>query len=145
MEQDIIEQALCVLEARMRYAGGDSVTGTDDAKALARLRLGDREHEVFAVMFLDASHRLIEYHELFRGSISSCSVYPREVVKHGLMCNAAAVILIHNHPSGDSRPSSADKQITANLKAALALIDITVLDHLIVGSTVTSMAELGLM
>ena len=110
-----------------------------------QLQLGSREHEVFAVLFLDASHRLIVLEELFRGTLTQTSVYPREVVVRALTLNAANVVLAHNHPSGTAQASRADEAITQTLKAALALIDVRVLDHFIVTRTAAvSMAEMGL-
>lgn len=96
-------------------------------------KLGELEHEVFVVMFLDTRHRLIEYSEMFRGTYNSASVHPREVVKEALRLNAAAVILAHNHPTGNSDPSQADHKITYKIKEALALVDVCVLDHLVIG------------
>ena len=111
-----------------------------------QLQLGSREHEIFAVLFLDASHRLIVLEEMFRGTLTQTSVYPREVVVRALALNAANVVLAHNHPSGSAQASRADEAITQTLKAALALIDVRVLDHFIVTrSEAVSMAELGLM
>jgi DNA repair protein RadC len=111
-----------------------------------RVKLGALEHEVFAVLMLDVQNRLIEYLELFRGTVSQASVYPREVVKESLARNAAALVLVHNHPSGVAEPSRADEHLTQTLKAALALVDVRVLDHLIVaGSDVLSFAERGLL
>ena len=110
-----------------------------------QLQLGSREHEIFAVLFLDASHRLIVLEEMFRGTLTQTSVYPREVVVRALALNAANVVLAHNHPSGSAQASRADEAITQTLKAALALIDVRVLDHFIVTRTeAVSMAELGL-
>ncbi len=100
--------------------------------------------EVFSAVFLDSQHRVIRFEELFRGTIDSASVYPREVVKQALACNAAAVILVHNHPSGDPAPSDADRRITQRLIEALGLVEIRVIDHIVVGSEgCTSFAELG--
>lgn len=111
-----------------------------------RLRLGGRPHEVFAVMFLDAQHRLIALEEMFRGSLTQTSVYPREVVKRSLELDAAAVILAHNHPSGVAEPSRADEFLTQSLIAALRLVDVRVLDHMVVGGNgVVSFAERGLL
>ena len=111
-----------------------------------QLQLGSREHEIFAVLFLDASHRLIVLEEMFRGTLTQTSVYPREVVVRALTLNAANVVLAHNHPSGTAQASRADEAITQTLKAALALIDVRVLDHFIVTRTAAvSMAEMGLM
>jgi len=104
------------------------------------------EHEVFVVLFLDAQHRLIEALDMFRGTLAQTSVYPREVVKEALRRNAGAVILAHNHPSGVAEPSRADEFLTTTLKQALALIDVSVLDHFVVaGSLTTSFAERGLL
>jgi len=111
-----------------------------------QLQLGSREHEVFAVLFLDTQHRLIVLEEMFRGTLAQTSVYPREVVVRALALNAASVVLAHNHPSGSAQASRADELITQALKAALALVDVRVLDHFIVTrSEAVSMAELGLM
>jgi DNA repair protein RadC len=111
-----------------------------------RSRIGAHPYEVFACLFLDQRHRVIAFEELFRGSIDGASVYPREVVRRCLAHNAAAVILAHNHPSGVAEPSQADRDITAELKRALALIDVRVLDHFIIGSgTPTSLALRGLL
>ena len=111
-----------------------------------QLQLGSRKHEVFAVLFLDAAHRLIALEEMFRGTLTQTSVYPREVVVRALALNAASVVLAHNHPSGTAQASRADEAVTQTLKAALGLIDVRVLDHFIVTVTgAVSMAELGLM
>ena len=121
----------------------------NDPKAVRdylQLQLGSRPHEVFAVLFLDASHRLIVLEEMFRGTLTQTSVYPREVVMRALALNAANVVLAHNHPSGSTQASRSDEMVTQTLKAALALVDVRVLDHFIVTSTeAVSMAELGLM
>ena len=139
----IVEQALQFLAAEVREA--DALHSPAAVKDYLRLKLGDRPHEVFAVVFLDAQHRVIAIEELFRGTLTQTSVYPREVVKEALARNAAAVILAHNHPSGSAEPSRADEFLTRTLKAALALVDVRVLDHMVVTRTgVTSMAELGL-
>jgi DNA repair protein RadC len=111
-----------------------------------QLTLGALDHEVFAVLYLDAQHRLIVYRELFRGTLTQTSVYPREVVKHALGCHAAAVVLAHNHPSGLAEPSRADEVLTQTLQRALHLVDVRVLDHLVVSQTdVVSFAERGLL
>jgi DNA repair protein RadC len=117
----------------------------DAVKQYIQLHIAARPHEVFAAMFLDAQHRLIAMEELFRGTLTQTSVYPREVVKHALHHHAAAVILAHNHPSGCVEPSRADEALTRTLQAALALIDVRVLDHVIVApGHALSMAERGL-
>jgi len=111
-----------------------------------RLRIGLLPHEVFTALFLDAQNRLIDDEELFRGSLTQTSVYPREVVKRALARNAAAVIFAHNHPSGLAEPSRADELLTRTLRDALALVDVRVLDHIIVaGAASTSFAERGLL
>jgi DNA repair protein RadC len=117
----------------------------DAVKHYLQLNLGARKHEVFAVLFLDSQHRLLALEELFRGTLTQTSVYPREVVLRALHHHAAAVVLAHNHPSGTVQPSRADEALTQALKAALALIDVRVLDHVIVGpGQALSMAERGL-
>lgn len=114
-------------------------------RAYLQMQLGARPHEVFAVLFLDSQNRLIALEELFRGTLSQTSVYPREVVLRALHHHAAAVVLAHNHPSGTAEPSRADEALTQSLKAALALVDVRVLDHFIVTrSHAASMAEMGL-
>lgn len=111
-----------------------------------RIHFSGREYESFVALFLDAQHRLIATEELFRGTLTQTSVYPREVVKAALHHNAAAVIFAHNHPSGVAEPSRADEQLTNALKQALALVDVRVLDHFIVaGATTLSFAERGLL
>lgn len=111
-----------------------------------QLQLGARTHEVFAVLFLDSQNRLIELEELFRGTLTQTSVYPREVVLRALHHHAAAVVLAHNHPSGTAEPSRADESLTSTLKAALSLVDVRVLDHFIVTrERAASMAEMGLL
>ncbi len=115
-------------------------------KDYLRLRLGAHGHEVFAVLFLDTQHQLLLMEEMFRGTLTQTSVYPREVVKRALQTNAAAVVFAHNHPSGVAEPSRADEFLTQTLKSALALVDVRVLDHLVVGrSDVVSFAERGLL
>lgn len=140
----IVEQALALLACEMRQT--DVLAAPDDVKDYLRLKLASKPHEVFAVMFLDAQNRVIEFEEMFRGTLTQTSVYPREVVKASLTHNAASVVLAHNHPSGSPTPSRADEMLTQTLKSALALVDVRVLDHLIVTtSEVLSMAERGLM
>ena len=118
----------------------------DAVKAFLRLHLGGKPHEVFAVLFLDAQHQLIALEEMFRGSLTQTSVYPREVAKRCLALDAAAVILSHNHPSGVAEPSRADEFLTQSLIAALRLVDVRVLDHMVIGGDrVVSFAERGLL
>lgn len=118
----------------------------DAVKQYLQLQLAHKNHEVFAVLFLDSQNRLLALEELFRGTLSQTSVYPREVVLRALHHQAAAVVLSHNHPSGSVQPSRADEHLTQTLKASLALVDVRVLDHIIVGQgQALSMAEQGLM
>jgi DNA repair protein RadC len=118
----------------------------DAVKEYLKVTLSHLEYEVFVVMFLDAQHHLLDVAPLFRGTLTQTSVYPREVVKEALKRNAAAVVLAHNHPSGASEPSRADELLTQTLKTALALVDVRVLDHMVVGGRqVMSFAERGLM
>ena len=124
----------------------DALSSPRAVRDYLRLALAGREQEVFLVLLLDAQHRVIAHEELFRGTLTRTSVYPREVVKCSLRHNAAAVIFAHNHPSGVAEPSHADEILTRSLKSALALVDIQVLDHFIVAGTRTmSFAERGLL
>ncbi len=144
-------QLLAVLELSRRALAQrlqerDVIDSPRTLRDYVRLRLGEREHEVFAVLFLDSQNRLIAMEELFRGTLSQTSVYPREVVLRALHHHAAAVVLAHNHPSGLVEPSRADIALTSTLKAALALVDVRVLDHVIVSrSDATTFAEKGLL
>ncbi|MGI2204538.1 RadC family protein [Shewanella oncorhynchi] len=128
-----------------RYVKKDAYTNPQATKDFLTYKLGGYEREVFAVMLLDNQHQLLEFTELFFGTLDAASVYPREVVKAVLAANAAAVIFAHNHPSGESEPSTADKHITKRLTDALALIDVRVLDHIVVGRLPVSFAERGLL
>jgi DNA repair protein RadC len=139
-----IEIARRTLEERMK--SGSALTSPGAVRDYLRLRLGGLQHEVFVCIFLDAQHRAIKADELFRGTLTQTSVYPREIVKAALAANAAAVIFAHNHPSGAAQPSQADELLTRNLKEALALVDVKVLDHFIVaGNQAISFAERGLL
>ena len=141
--EQILEAARQAIERKMQR--GTSFTSPAAVKEYLRAKLAGFEHEVFAVLFLDTQHRLIEYVEMFHGTIDSASVYPRELVKEALRLNAAAVIISHNHPSGSPEPSAADRALTQRLKEALALVDMRVLDHVVVaGSSTASFAERGL-
>lgn len=112
---------------------GETLTDPDATRKYLSARLRDHPHEVFACLFLDNRHRVICFEELFHGTINGASVHPREVVKKALHHNAAALILAHNHPSGIAEPSEADRQLTRKLQKALALVDIRVLDHVVIG------------
>ncbi|MGJ7489332.1 RadC family protein [Variovorax sp. ZT4R33] len=140
----VLELARRALAERLRER---TVFDSPDAVGdYLQLHLAARPHEVFAALFLDAQHRLIAMEELFRGTLSQTSVYPREVVVRALHHHAAAVVLAHNHPSGGVEPSRADELLTQTLKAALALVDVRVLDHVVVGRGQTlSMAARGLL
>lgn len=139
---EIIEAARLVAGERMQR--GASFANPVDSRQFFQEKLAGLEREVFAAVFLDTRHRLIEYAEMFQGTIDGAEVHPREVVRHALRCNAAAIIVAHNHPSGMVDPSAADRAVTARLKQALALVDVRVLDHVIVGGSATlSLAERG--
>lgn len=140
-----ILRAMAILERRLRIPG-EALGSPGQVRAFLMLHLAELEHEAFAALFLDAQNRLIEYRELFRGTLTQTSVYPREVVKTALRLNAGAVILAHNHPSHLCEPSSADEVLTGSLKSALAMVDIKLLDHFIVAGRgePLSFAERGL-
>ena len=143
-EQDrIIELALNVLIDR--HLPGTKLTSPHETRDYLKLLLQSERNEVFGCIYLTAQHKVINQSTLFTGTIDGASVYPRVVVQHCLEYNAAAVLFYHNHPSGDCEPSQADQRITRRLKDALALLDIRVLDHVIIGGAKsTSMAELGM-
>ena len=139
-----VELARRSLKEELRAAS--ALTSPGAVRDYLRLAIADREHEVFVCLWLDAQHRVLRFEELFRGTLTQTSVYPREIVKAGLRANAAAVIFAHNHPSGAAQPSRADELLTRNLKDALALVEIKVLDHFIVaGPHTLSFAERGLL
>ncbi|HHA2712220.1 TPA: DNA repair protein RadC [Stenotrophomonas maltophilia] len=130
--------------ADQRVQRGASFKDPSVSRGYFRDKLAGLEREVFAAVFLDTRHRLIESAELFQGTVDGAEVHPRELVRQALLCNAAAVIVAHNHPSGDVEPSAADRAVTIRLKQALALVDVRLLDHVIVGGTQTlAMAERG--
>ena len=139
----ILETAASILAEK--YLHEHVFCNSQTTKDYLRFKLGGYDREVFAVMLLNSQHELIEFKELFFGTIDAATVYPREVVKAVLTANASAVILTHNHPSGISEPSQADKLITQRLVNALGLIDVRVLDHLIIGKTTMSFAENNLL
>lgn len=144
--QQIIDAALDIMKGMLKKSNMESFMSPDITKQFVKLKLALMEREVFSVIYLDNQHRMIEYEELFYGTINGTSVHPREVIKSALKHNAAAIILAHNHPSGIAEPSKADKEITKSLKDALALVDIRVIDHIIVGECVpVSFAEQGLL
>ena len=143
-KQSVIALAMKVLA--IKHRAGRSLTKPDETRNFLRLRLADCRNEVFGCLFLDNRNRIIAVRELFQGTIDGASIYPRVVVQRALEHNAAAIVFFHNHPSGVAEPSNADEAITRRLKAALALVDIRVLDHFVVsaGESV-SFAERGLL
>ena len=143
----IIARAMQILMERSRTVEF-TLTSPEATRDYLKLALTEKQWEVFGAVFLDNRHRVIAYEELFRGTIDGASVYPREVVRAAIAHNAAAVIFAHNHPSGVNQPSQADHRITSRLKESLALIDVRVLDHMIVGGPDTqpySFAENGML
>ena len=143
-EDGVIRKALDVLAFRIKKPES-FLNKPEDVRDFLRVKLAGLGHEVFSIVFLDSQHGVITVEELFRGTLSQASVYPREVVKRALHHNAAAVIFAHNHPSGNPEPSHADKNLTVTLKNSMSLIDVKVLDHFIVaGLDCISFAERGL-
>jgi len=144
-------QLKAVLELGQRFLGetlspGQPLGDPETVRRYLAARLRDRPQEVFCCLFLDNRHRVLAFEELFRGTINGAAVYPREIVRQSLAWNAAAVILVHNHPSGVAEPSRADEVLTRRVKEALELVDIRVLDHLVVGDgEMTSFCERGLL
>ena len=139
---EVLERAAEILAER--YQRGQTFTSPQLSEKFFLDKLSHREQEVFCVLFLDSQHRLIEFKEMFTGTIDGAAVYPREVVKEALRLNAAAVVFGHNHPSGIPEPSQADRKITDRLIEALKLVDIRVLDHLVIGNQSTiSFADRG--
>jgi len=142
-QDDLLTAAqACIIE---RFNKGEALTNPQAAATFLQVLIAGKDHEVFTVLWLDTRHRVIGHSDMFRGTIDGAAVYPREVVKDGLAHNAAAVIFAHNHPSGNPEPSQDDIAITKRLKDALALVDIRVLDHLVVGGSTVSLAERGLL
>ncbi|EIM03311.1 JAB domain-containing protein [Rhodanobacter thiooxydans] len=142
-EQDVLNAAEGILGERLKRQG--SIGDPTDANAFLRMRLGTLLHEEFHILWLDNRHRIIDCQKLFSGTVDGASIYPREVVRAALNVNACAAILAHNHPSGVAEPSAADRAITNELRDALRLIGVRVLDHIVVGDECVSMACRGLM
>ncbi|MBK7540964.1 MAG: DNA repair protein RadC [Candidatus Competibacteraceae bacterium] len=141
--QAVMELAHRYLEENLQRV--DAIQSVADTRRYLMARLRHHSHEVFAVLFLDNKHRVIQFEELFFGTIDSSSVHPRQVIKRALYHNAAAAIVAHNHPSGVAEPSRADELLTVRLKEALALIDVRLLDHIVIGdSHAISLAERGI-
>jgi DNA repair protein RadC len=138
-----IQQALRVLERRLKQ--GPCMVCPSDVKNYLRLHLAPKDYEVFGVMWLDSQNNLIEFQEMFRGTVSQTTVIPREVLREAMRLNASNCIISHNHPSGGVTPSAADENLTRTLKGTLSLIDVRILDHIIVSKVATtSMAEMGI-
>lgn len=141
-----VARELLLRDLREQMHRGPVMTSPQILRDWLRLYCAGLEHEVFLVLYLDANHRLIEPQELFRGTLTQTSVYPRELVKSALARNAAAIAVAHNHPSGQAEPSRADEFLTQTLKSALALVDIRLIDHFVVaGDQCVSFAERGLL
>lgn len=137
----VVEMSRRYLEEHIKR--GDALTDVNAVRSYLCHRLRGYPYEVFSCLFLDNKHRVIEYEEMFRGTIDSASVHPREVIRRAIHHNAAATIFAHNHPSGVAEPSQADHRITDRLKDALGMVDVRVLDHFIIGDEVVSFAERG--
>jgi DNA repair protein RadC len=144
-KKEVIEAATSFLEEKT-YCYSESMQAPSAAKHYMRLKIGEQEREIFVVLFLSSQHNVIASEEMFLGTIDGAAVYPREVVKAALRHNAGALILGHNHPSGVCEPSAADKRITERLQAAVSLVDIKILDHIICSpDSAYSFAEAGLL
>ena len=140
----IVAQALAIIERRFTRQT-ETLSNPATVREFLILRLCEHEREVFGVIYLDTRHRVIAVEDLFFGAIDGAAVYPREVVKSAMRHNAAATIIFHNHPSGVAEPSAADELLTGRLKSALALVDVRLLDHIVVGgATTVSLAERGM-
>ena len=144
-QQSVITEALNLVQERAATEGDFMTSPNQTFDYFKLFYAGKQEREHFALMLLDSQHRVLECNVIFSGTIDGAAIYPREIVKAALYANAAAVILAHNHPSGVVEPSAADKRITERIKSALALVDIRVLDHIIVGDSCYSFAESGLL
>jgi len=141
-EQKVLAAAESILMSRLKRLG--SITNPSDASDFLRMRIGGLDHEQFHVLWLDNRHQILDCQKLFIGTVDGASVYPREVVRAALRVNACAAIFAHNHPSGIAEPSAADRAITGELRDALKLIGVRVLDHIVVGGDCVSMAGRGL-
>lgn len=140
----LVQEALDLLAAEVRNS--DALTSPGAVRDYLRLLLGDRPHEVFTLVFLDAQHRVLDTLEMFRGTLTQSSLYPREILVEALARKAAAVILAHNHPSGIAEPSTADQALTQKMQTALAMVDVRVLDHFVIArGELVSFAERGLL
>ena len=144
-EQNVIDEAIKIIESKFK-SNGVQFNSSKAVKDFFRLEIASSPYEIFGVLFLNTKHEFIAFEEMFKGTINSAAVYPREVVRAAINHNAAAIIFTHNHPSGDTVPSDSDIEITERLKDALNLIEVRVLDHIVVSETSTySFAEHGLL
>lgn len=144
-ERGVIAQALEILGRDLR-SRGSCLESPEAVRSYLALQLGGEPNEHFAMLFLDSKHRVITFKRLFQGTIDSASVYPRVIIQEALSCNAAAVIAVHNHPSGCVDPSQADRVLTTRIRDALSLVDVRLIDHFVVGGdNVFSFAERGLL
>lgn len=143
-ERDILDQAQSILMRHMRK-GGVALESPEAVKQYLMLELSLERNEWFCVLLLDVRHRVLSFKRLFQGTISTAAVYPRVVIQEALAVNAAAMIIVHNHPSGCVTPSSADKTLTRKIQDALSFVDVQLLDHFVVGSETFSFAENGLL
>ena len=145
-EEKIIEQALDIIDNRFNALNGEIILSSESAKSYASLKLSAQKKEVFAALFLNTQGAVMKYIEFFYGTIDQCSVYPREILRACIEYDVQKVILMHNHPSGLTEPSQADRQITRDIMEALKYIDVAVIDHLIFGgSDCYSFAERGIL
>lgn len=142
-EDRVLAEATEILRLRM-LSSGSFLESPAAVRNYLKLKLGTLGHEIFGCIWLNTKHEVITFQEIFRGTIDGATVYPREVVKEALNVNAAAAVLVHNHPSGNSEPSHADKMLTNRLKESLTLMEVRVIDHIIIGKTFYSFAENGL-
>jgi DNA repair protein RadC len=142
-QQNVITKALNLIQERATSEGEFMTSPSQTFDYFKLFYAGKQDREHFALMLLDSQHKVLECNVIFSGTIDGAAIYPREIVKTALSANAAAVILAHNHPSGQPEPSAADRRITERIKSALALLDIRVLDHIIVGDSCYSFAQAG--
>lgn len=142
-DDEILLHARTILRGRKLRKGSTTFTKPEDSRKFLAIELAIDKNEVFCVAFLDNRHRLLIFERMFYGTVNGASVYPRPIVQRALECNAAAVVLAHNHPSGVAEPSQVDRAITKRLQEALQLIDVTLLDHIIIGDDTISFAERG--
>lgn len=142
--QEIIRMGRSLCRSTLKR-GFDFIGNSESAKEAIASKISTYQHEVFGCLFLNTKHRILKWVVMFQGTINSTTVYPREVVKEALRLNAAAVVLAHNHPSGDTTPSRQDIDLTNKLKEILKVIDVIVLDHIVVGDTIVSFSDMGLM